>query len=146
MTSTRIPVLALCAVLLAPAVAAAASPSEDVKAAYAAFDTAFNKGDPKAVAAFYAADAKILPPSHDVLEGPAGAEKFYSGLFANGVTDHKLELIDADAGGDMLVGAAKWSARGKDASGAAAPFAGIATHVFEKQPDGSLKLKLHTFN
>ena len=25
-------------------------------------------------------------------------------------------------------------------------FGGIATHVFERQPDGSLKLKLHTFN
>jgi hypothetical protein len=25
-------------------------------------------------------------------------------------------------------------------------FGGIATHVFARQPDGSLKLKLHTFN
>ena len=46
----------------------------------------------------------------------------------------------------MIVAAAKWSAQGKDASGAPASFGGVATHVFEKQADGTLKLKLHTFN
>jgi ketosteroid isomerase-like protein len=35
---------------------------------------------------------------------------------------------------------------GKDDKGQPATFSGVATHIFEKQPDGSLKLKLHTFN
>jgi ketosteroid isomerase-like protein len=26
------------------------------------------------------------------------------------------------------------------------PLGGVATHVFERQSDGSLKIKLHTFN
>jgi hypothetical protein len=26
------------------------------------------------------------------------------------------------------------------------PWGGVATHIFERRPDGSLKLKLHTFN
>jgi ketosteroid isomerase-like protein len=43
--------------------------------------------------------------------------------------------------GKIVIAAAKWSAAGK-----ATRFSGIATHVFERQPDGSLKLKLHTFN
>ena len=146
MLTSRLAILALCAGLLAAPAASAAGPADDVKAAYAAWNAAFNKGDAKAVAAFYADDAKLLPPSHDVLEGPAGAEKFFGGLFANGVTGHQLELIEVDAGGDMLVGAAKWSASGKDTAGAPSTFGGIATHVFEKQADGSLKLKLHTFN
>jgi ketosteroid isomerase-like protein len=139
--------LAFCAGLLLPAAAhAAGALDEKVKAAYAAWDAAFNQGDAKAVAAFYADDAKLLPPSHDVLVGPAGAETFFSGLFANGVTGHRLELIEATGDERMAVGAAKWSANGKDASGAAASFGGIATHVFQAQPDGSLKLRLHTFN
>ena len=54
--------------------------------------------------------------------------------------------MEGDGGGELIVAAAKWSAHGKDASGAPATFGGVATHVFEKQPDGSLKLKLHTFN
>jgi ketosteroid isomerase-like protein len=45
-----------------------------------------------------------------------------------------------------VIAAAKWSAAGKDASGKATRFSGVVTHVFERQPDNSLKLKLHTFN
>jgi uncharacterized protein (TIGR02246 family) len=118
----------------------------DVTAAYQAWDAAFNAGDAKAVSAFYAEDAVFLPATHDVINGPAGVEKFFAGLFGMGVKGHKLELIEAHEDGNVVVAAAKWSATGKDASGADQPWGGIATHVFTKQPDGSLKLRLHTFN
>lgn len=124
----------------------AGSPEDDVKAAYAAWDEAFGKGDAKAVATFYAEDALLLPPSHDVIEGPAGVEKFFSGIFGMGATGHKLELIKTDGDEKMIYGAAKWSAKGKDAQGKDQPWGGVATHVFERQDDGSLKIKLHTFN
>src|SRR5690242_17723986 len=125
-----------------------AAPADDqVVAAYAAWDQAFNTGDASKVAAFYTDDTVFLPPTHDVVEGPAGVEKFFAGLFGNGVTGHKLELIEVTGADDeMVVAAAKWSAQGKDASGAPATFGGVATHVFERESDGSLKLKLHTFN
>jgi ketosteroid isomerase-like protein len=85
----------------------------------------------------------FLPPSHDVVKGPAGMEKFFAGLFGNGVTAHKLELIEvAVSSGDAVVSAAKWPVKLKDGSAGG----GIVTHAFQKQPDGSLKLKLHTFN
>ena len=133
--------LALLGFLALPPTAHAESAQSEVTAAYQAWDKAFNSGDAKQVAAFYTEDAVFLPPTHDVLKGPAG-------LFANGVTGHKLELIEVegDAGDAVVVAAAKWSAQGKDASGNPATFGGVATHVFEKQPDGSLKLRLHTFN
>lgn len=63
-----------------------------------------------------------------------------------GVTGHKLELIEAESDGNLLFGTAKWSASGKDDKGADQPWGGIATHIFEKQPDGNLKLRVHTFN
>jgi uncharacterized protein (TIGR02246 family) len=144
---TRRIVLALAVLAgLGLGVARADTPEADVKAAYAAWDAAFNQGDAKAVAAFYTEDALFLPGSHDVIKGPAGVEAFFAGLFANGVTGHQLELIEVSASGDLVVGAAKWSAQGKDAQGAATSFGGIATHVFDRQADGSLKLRLHTFN
>lgn len=126
----------------------AASAEEQVTAAYAAWDQAFNTGDPLKVCALYTDDAVLLPPTHDVMNGPAGVEKFFGGLFANGVTGHKLEVIDVIGGDDdkIVIAAAKWSAQGKDASGSPTTFGGVATHVFERQPDGSLKLKLQTFN
>ena len=140
-------VLALAVALGLPVAAFAASTDEQVVAAYAAWDQAFNTGDASKVAAFYTDDAVFLPPTHDVVEGPAGVEKFFAGLFGNGVTGHKLELIEVTGDDDeMVVAAAKWSAQGKDASGAPATFGGVATHVFERESDGSLKLKLHTFN
>jgi ketosteroid isomerase-like protein len=124
----------------------AADPKSDVTAAYAAWDAAFNKGDAKPVAAEYLPNAKLLPPSHEVASGPAAIEKFFATLHANGITDHKLELIDAGGDDKVVYGTAKWSAKGKDKEGKPANFSGIATHVFERQPDRSLKLRLHTFN
>ena len=83
----------------------------------------------------------LLPPTHDVIKGPAEVEKFFAGLFAAGVTGHKLEVLEANGDDDLIVAAARWSAKGKDG-----PLGGIATHEFAKQADGSLKLRLHTFN
>ena len=124
---------------------ALADVKDDVTTAYQAWDAAFNAGDAKAVSAFYAEDAVFLPATHDVIKGSAGMEKFFAGLFGMGVTGHKLELIDVREDGNLVVAAAKWSATGKDANGADQPWGGIATHVFARQPDGSLKLRLHTF-
>jgi uncharacterized protein (TIGR02246 family) len=120
--------------------------TDEVRTAYAAWDAAFNKSDAKLVAASYTEDALLLPPSHDIIKGPAGVEKFFAGLFANGVTGHKLELIEAKGDAELVIAAAKWSAAGKDANGEPATFSGTATHVFAKHAGGNLKLELHTFN
>src|SRR5205814_10243035 len=90
---------------------------EQIKAAYQAWNAAFNKGDARAVAGFYSDDALVLPASHDVIKGPAEIEKFFSGLFANGVTGHTLEIIEVTGDRDFLVGAARCSAKGKDSNG-----------------------------
>ena len=138
----RTAMLTLSAGLLAPTMASAAAGSdEQVRAAYTAWDAAFGKGDAKAIGAMYTNEALFLPPSHDVLRGPAAVEKFFTGLFAAGVTGHKLELIEAHGTPDLMVAAAKWSARGKDG-----PVSGVATHEFSRQTGGNLKLRLHTFN
>ena len=126
--------------------AAAQSVEEQVTEAYAAWDAAFNSGDAAAVADTYTKDAIFLPATHDVITGPEGVADFFGSLFEMGVTGHKLELIEVRDEGDTVVGAANWSATGKDAEGADQPLGGIATTVFERQDDGSLKLMLHTFN
>ncbi len=131
---------------LLPLAADAETSEGQVKSAYEAWDAAFNQGDAKAVAGFYADDAMLLPPTHDVIEGTGGIEQFFTGVIGSGVTGHKLEPIRIMEDDDQVVVAARWSAQGKDQAGAATTFQGIATHVFDKQDDGSLKLELHTFN
>jgi ketosteroid isomerase-like protein len=137
---------ALCLLTVAPVGSLAADPTSDVTAAYAAWDAAFNKRDAKTVAAAYLPNAKLMPPTHEVASGPAAIEKFFAGLHANGVTDHKLQVIDAGGDDRIVYATANWSAKGKDKDGKPANFSGIATHVFERQADSSLKLRLHTFN
>jgi ketosteroid isomerase-like protein len=117
-----------------------------VSKAYEAWDAAFNKADARTLAAAYLPDAKLLPPTHDVVSGPAAIEAYFAGLFSNGYTDHSLTIIDGGGDDKIIYCAARWSVTGKSADGAFETAAGIAAHVFERQVDGSLKLRLHTFN
>lgn len=144
MTRLMTAAAALCLLVL-PSAALAAGAEDSVKAAYAAWDAAFNEGDAKAVAATYDEEALFLPATHDVVEGRAKVETFFEGLFKMGVTNHKLEVIDVMDRGDTVVAAARWTATGKDADGKDADWGGVATHVFRKDGD-SLTLILHTFN
>ena len=137
-----------CAFALAlMAAAAVAGGAEDrVAKAFGAWNAAFNRGDAKAVPAFYVSDAAVLPPSHDLVKGPAEIEKSFSGVIGSAVSGHALDPIRVVESRDLTVVASKWSANGKDDKGNAASFGGIATHVFRKQADGSYKLLMHTFN
>ena len=134
-------ILAFAAVSVARADAAA-----DVTAAFTAWDKAFNSGDAKAVCALYTDDAILLPPTHDVIKGPDAVDKFIGGILGKGAKGHKFELIEASGDGNIVYGTAKWSATGKDKAGADQPWGGTSTAIFEKQADGSLKIKMHTFN
>jgi uncharacterized protein (TIGR02246 family) len=144
--SLRCAVAALAVSVLTAGTAIAQSVEDDVRSAYEAWDAAFNSGDAAAVAGAYTDDALFLPATHDVINGPDGVEGFFGSLFEMGVTGHKLDLIEAREQGDAVVAAANWSATGKDGDGNDQPWAGVATTVFERQEDGSLKLTLHTFN
>jgi len=124
----------------------AADSKTDVEEAYAAWDAAFNKGDVKSIAAAYLPTAKLLPPAHEIASGHAAIETFYAGALANGITDHKLEVIDAGGDGKIVYSTARWSAKGKDNEGKPATFSGFATYVFERQTDNSLKLLLQSWN
>ncbi len=126
--------------------ARAATLEQQVEAAYAAWDAAFDKGDAKTIATFYTDDAILLPATHDVIEGPAAIEQFFTGVPASGAKGHMLEPIRVTETGNAVISAARWLATGTDKTGATVPFSGLATNVFEKQPDGSLKLNLHIFN
>jgi ketosteroid isomerase-like protein len=114
--------------------------------AYEAWNEAFNRGDAGAVAALYTENAKLLPPTHQVVEGQRAIEAFWDGLLRAGVTGHRLELIAAEGDQRGAVGAARWSARGKGGDGGDQTFTGSAVHVFERQQGGGLKLWLHTWN
>jgi uncharacterized protein (TIGR02246 family) len=117
-----------------------------VEAAYAAWDEAFNRGDAVALAGLYVDHATFLPATHAIIEGPARIEQFFTPLLAQGVTDHRFELVTIHDDTHSIAAAAKWTATSPEPDGSRTTSSGIATHLFLKQPDGGLKLRLHTFN
>ena len=138
--------VALFAALTATSLMAVAGQAEDsVDKAFAAWNGAFNKGDARTVASLYSPDAVLLPATHEVTTG-SGIETFFAGLIAGKVSSHTLEPVKIMRSGDSLIVASKWSATAQDEKGAKKSVGGLATHVLEKQSDGSYKVKLHTFN
>ena len=115
-------------------------------AAYAAWNEAFNRGDVAAVALLYVDDAHFLPATHQVIVGPDDIAAFFTPLLAAGMTGHTNELIAAGTDGRLVYGASRWTVRSRAPDGAEQTTSGFATHVFERQPDGSVRIKLHTFN
>ena len=118
----------------------------EIAAAYAAWDSAFNSADASAIANAYTGDAKLLPPTHEVLTGQSAIEGFFAGIISSGVKEHSLAVIDVGGDGDLVVGVATWRAKAAGADQAPAIISGTATHVFERQSSGGLKLRFHTFN
>jgi uncharacterized protein (TIGR02246 family) len=119
---------------------------DQIASAHEAWNEAFNRGDAGGVASLYTKNAKLVPPTHDVIEGRRAIEEFWDGLFKAGVTGHRLELIAAEGDQRGAVGAARWSARGKTNDGSEQTFGGSVVHVFERQQGGGLKLWLHMWN
>src|SRR5262245_32169273 len=142
LVSSGTSILALCGTLLFCAVALA-DPAADVKAVYTAWDAAFSARDAKRVAAFYTKDAVFVPQSHTIIKGSGALENFVQGLFDIGITSHRLELIEVvSSNTHMIIVLGKWSARLKDGT----VDEGIVAQVFQKQPDGLLKIKFQIVN
>ena len=119
---------------------------EQIENIYRAWDKAFNHKNSERLASFYSDNAKLLPPTHEVVDGRQAIKTFWEGLFKAGMSGHTLELITVEDDHRGTVGVAKWSAKGKGRDGTERTFSGSVVHLFEKQQDGGLKLWLHTWN
>lgn len=115
-----------------------------IERAYRAFNEAF--GDARAVAALYAEDAVLLPPTHDILRGRTAIRRFWAPLFAAGLRDHTLDLVTFRSDLRSIVTAARWSAKGRDAGGRPVTFSGLATIVLARRRGGDTEIWLHTWN
>lgn len=117
-----------------------------IEAAYKAWNDAFNRGDAETVTSFYAADAILLPPTHQIVEGTLPIKAFWDGLFKFGMTDHTLELVKVEADQRGVAAIAKWTAKAVGKDGKERTFNGSVAHMFEEQDAGGLKIWLHSWN
>jgi uncharacterized protein (TIGR02246 family) len=119
---------------------------QTVREANDRWNAAFNSGDPAAVAALYTADATVLPHTHAVIKGTAAIADFWAGLISAGVRDHGIELLDARDAGDIAYSNGKWWATGSGDDGKAVRFEGTVVTILRRQPDGTWRTCLHTWN
>lgn len=93
-------------------VASAVSAGEDeewLKKTRKALEDAFNAGDAKAAAAFYAPDAMLLPPNVDFVQGRESIAEFIAEAIASVKGNLKFELQEVFVQGDLayLLGTTK---------------------------------------
>jgi uncharacterized protein (TIGR02246 family) len=110
------------------------------------WNEAFNRGDAAGVAALYAADAMLLPPTKSVVSGAKEIQEFWSSLIKNGFGEHSIELIDACVEGNLAYEAARWQASATTSDGGKQSYSGNLVNIFKRQPNGDWKSQLHTWN
>ena len=110
------------------------------------WDAAFNAKDAAAVAASYDSEAAVIPAGAAQVSGSAAILDFWKGAIAQGITDHKLELIEAIESGDLALQRGLWSAAVVNAEGERQTFKGNVHLVYRRQADGGWKVLTHTWN
>jgi len=111
------------------------------------FADAYNRGDDKAVAAFYADDAVVLPPDSDFVKGRAAIEAFWKGGHEAGMKNMRLETVDVEGDGMYVIETGKAMVDMQPAGQAEAkPESVKYVVVWKKQKDGSWKILRDIWN
>lgn len=92
----------------------ASSTREQIVAANARFVAAFRAADAAAVAACYTADAQLLPANSDVVAGTDAIAGFWHGAMSMGIGDVRLETVEVEAQGDLVVEQGRYTLSGAD--------------------------------
>jgi uncharacterized protein (TIGR02246 family) len=105
------------------------------------FADAYNRGDDKAVAAFYAEDAVVMPPDSDFVKGRPAIEAAWKGAHEAGMKNMRLEVVDVESDGTYIIETGKATADIQPAGQATAtPETYKYVVVWKKQKDGSWKI------
>jgi uncharacterized protein (TIGR02246 family) len=75
---------------------------EAIKKTNLRFAEIFKRGDASGVAAFYTADARLMPPDTPMLSGTEAISAFWQAAMNMGIKEATLETIDVETSGDAL--------------------------------------------
>ncbi len=112
----------------------------------ASFVAALEQGDAHAAAAVYAADARLLPPSAELLRGRAAIEAFWSAGIASGLSGVELEAIELERRDALGYEIGRYALRLRAADGGEVVDRGKYVLVHEQQEDGAWLRTVETFN
>ena len=118
----------------------------EVNAAIERFEKAAGAKDAAAIASLYTEDATLLPPGQPAIKGRQGIQAFWQGFLDAGAADPKIKSIEVGGAGDLVYEIGEFSATMPLPTGGTAPGTGKYVVVFERQPDGTLRMKADIFN
>jgi ketosteroid isomerase-like protein len=110
------------------------------------WDAAFNANQPQQLMEMYDEAAALMPSGAAQVTGAKEILEFWTNLKAQGVIDHKIEMIEAIADGGLALQRGLWSAAVINAEGERQEFKGNVHLVHRRQPDGSWKILTHIWN
>ncbi|MHA3976422.1 YybH family protein [Halovulum sp. GXIMD14794] len=115
--------------------------------ARAAFEAAFNGGDPAAVAAMHSEDGIVLAPGWKTTEGRDRIETMYTAFFKAGFSNLRSEEVSFEmAGNDMAVEVVHDQATRTDGNGDKTEHSYKVLRVWKKDADGAWLVHRESFN
>jgi uncharacterized protein (TIGR02246 family) len=118
----------------------------EVLAIARAWENYANTRDARGLATLYTENATLLPPGQPAVSGRQNIETFWRGFLDLGASDARLKSIHVAGSGDLVYEIGEFSAMMPQPSGGTAPGTGKYLVVFERQPDGSLRMAADMFS
>ncbi len=118
----------------------------DIEQFNSLWSSSFKQAETLRLASLYAQDAVMFPPSSEILEGRNAIENYFASLKRVGFEEYSISLIDVDLKENTAYETATWEATRIDEAGNAITMEGNITNIFERQTDGSWKIKMQSWN
>lgn len=106
-----------------------------IASAVETFADAFARGDAAAVAAWYTADATLLPPDNPLVKGREAIQTFWQGAMGAGVREAKLETLEVESRGDLAYEVGRFEMAVQPPGGERAEMAGKYVVVWKREGD-----------
>lgn len=106
----------------------------------------FESGEISELGDLYADNAVMLPPSSEILSSQEAIQHYWNNLREIGVYDYSIYAVEQSIDGNVAYTTALWVAKRKTGNGEDITFDGNISNVYEKQNDGSWKIKLQSWN
>ena len=145
MSKLKIMVFVIAAMLTAAAVGEVTDPAK-IDSINDSWSRALSQGDSADLGRFYTPDAVVLPPSSEILANRDAIKGYWDGLHKIGVNDYSVYDVNLKIEGNLAYQTALWEAKRVTPEGNTIEFDGNLSNVFERQPDGSWKIRLQSWN
>ena len=107
----------------------------------AEFVDAYNRGDIAEIATAYTEDSVVLAPNQPTVRGRQAIEMLFKGMIEEIGGTASLEIVEVADAGDLAYQWATYTLEGREVSDA-----GQLVEVYNRQADGSWKIRLSIFN